>query len=160
MHRMVSSRDEATAATVLSGDDGEPDLLEHHTVETETRGGKPEMVRLRRVPAEQGWRFVKHWVAVGKAEFPGVYRSAKTRDADRACVEIRLRTMMRARSVRDVDIGRYLPRVVVGVMLPSAAEAEAERLLASDAAARRAESAQPIKPGWLFRWVFTEPERP
>lgn len=119
--------------------------------ESDHRGGAPKKVRVRRVQRKQGWRFVRWWVNWGKAEFPSAYRS-KLKEADRTCIEHRLRAEMRKRSVRDADVAMYLPQVVVGIMTPSRREAEAERMLQTRAIQMRREEARPLGRIWDVLW--------
>lgn len=168
MHRYVSCKDEEAAGAAISHMDDPDDarklddaaagaeghlgsiVEEVQLAETEERGGDVKNVRVFKVPKAEGWRFVADWVQVGKTEFPGVYRSTKTREADRACVERRLASMMRKASVRNADIARYLPRIAVMVMTPSQAEVDAERWMETEAVKYRHEEARPLRVGWLW----------
>lgn len=122
--------------------------------ESEARGERPKKVRLRRIKREQGWRFIRYWVKFGKAEFPSAYRS-RMKEADRVCIEYRIRGEMRKRSVRDADIATYLPTVVAAIMTPSAHEVEAERMLVTQTVQRRREEARPLGKLWDVLWGTT-----
>lgn len=100
-----------------------------------------------RVRRAAGRRFVSQWVAWGKAEFPGAYRSLAM--ADRICIEQRLCKEMRKRHIRDVDIARYKGRIVQGIMLPSPEEREDERLWASTRYGDLKRAGLPQKQSWL-----------
>lgn len=121
-------------------------------LQTDHCGGKPKRVRMRAITRDQGWRFVRWWVNWGKAEFPGAYRGKREKETDRICIEHRLRSEMRKHSVRDVDIARYLPSIVVGITTPSTSEAQAERMLQTNAVRLRREEAEPVGSATRLLW--------
>ncbi len=154
-HRFITQGDEDVAHGLI--ETSELDDPKFGTVTeraTEKRGGDMVETKLRTVPRVEGWKFVADWVRRGKLEFPSVYRSTKTMEADRACVEIWVRNQMRNHSVRDRDAVRYLPRIVTGIFIPSTEQVEAEHLLATERVKRQREAAAPVKPGWFWRWCL------
>lgn len=114
-------------------------------------GGKLNMgrvvVKKERVRRSRGRHFVSKWVAWGKAEFPGAYRSSNA--VDRICIEQRLCKKMREQHVRDHDIAMFKGRVVVGIFTPSRAEVEEQQLFASTVIGDRCRRGMDVKPSWL-----------
>nr|QKI28845.1 hypothetical protein 1 [Ginkgo biloba tombusvirus] len=108
--------------------------------ETPGRGEAPKRQALKRV--RRGFRrpFVAYWVNWGKAQFPSAWRGAS--DADRVCITNALVREMRSRSVRDFDISRVKDEVVLGILLPNAAEVRVARMEATLCVEERQQSAR------------------
>jgi hypothetical protein len=96
-------------------------------------------------------RFVRGWIAWGKATFPGVWR--KPSEADRRVIEVALCREMRARSVRHADIARVKDRIVLGVLTPSQYEVEACEMERSAVLGKRQREALSPPLTW-FQWLF------
>lgn len=148
--------------TLLMGD-GEHPIVEDGTAlimeptpngdeshEAEAGCPEPKFEWKLRVRRAHGRKFVGKWVAWGKAEFPGAYRS--TSMADRMCIEQRLCKEMRKEAVWDRDIVKYKSRIMIGILLPSREEVEEERIWATTAAGDRKRAGQPAGRSW-WGWL-------
>jgi hypothetical protein len=146
----VSLRDDLSALAAANDELNDPEAIEDDGTEMVEVGGRGhKRVRNdRRAPP----RFIRKWVAWGKAEFPTVWRSRKQADVD--CVMRALTRNMRENHVRDRDIQRYKDRICMGICFPSEDEVMVQQMMATRGAGAWQRAADGWKPQNRTWWEW------